>query len=404
MRVIECEHRGGPRREAPNRSASPRVPWSMLRALLVPMAVAVAGACATDPAARSPSGSPSPGPAADAGRNADAGPPLGRVLLVNARAPGGAPRALALDGLYIRTTSATLTPAPDERVIDLGGRFVVPAFVDAHVHLAYFPEAAAMARGGVAGVLDLAAPLSYAPSRARPLTLAWSGPMITAVGGYPTRDWGSDGYGLECATATEAADAVDLLAERGARVIKVPITGQPTLDDRALAAVTARAHARGLRVVAHALRQEDVRRAIRADVDILAHTPLEPLSDEVIALFGGRTVISTLSAFGGSALTVDNLRRLRRGGAQVWYGTDFGNTRTPGIQAEELRLLEAAGLDGRAIVEAATRAPAAALGFTELGQLEPGHRASFLVVDEDPYLRPATLTQPHAVWIDGAAE
>jgi hypothetical protein len=267
VRVIECEHRGGPRREAPNRSASPRVPWSMLRALLVPVGVpiaavvaaAVAGACATDPGAALPRrAAPAPAPPR---APTPAGTPTparrsARVLLVNARAPGGAPRALALDGLYIRTTSATLTPAPDERVIDLGGRFVVPAFIDAHVHLAYFPEAAAMARGGVAGVLDLAAPLSYAPSRARPLALAWSGPMITAVGGYPTRDWGSDGYGLECATATEAADAVDLLAERGARVIKVPITGQPTLDDRALAAVTARAHARGLRVVAHALRQE----------------------------------------------------------------------------------------------------------------------------------------------------
>jgi imidazolonepropionase-like amidohydrolase len=357
--------------------------------------------CAADPAASRPTPSvptPSPPPSADAG-----GAP-GRILLINARAPGGAPRALALDGATIRTSSAALTPQPGERVVDLGGRFLVPAFIDAHVHLAYLPEATAMARGGVAGVLDLAAPLSYAASRAQPLQLAWSGPMITAVGGYPTRDWGSDGYGLECATASEAADAVDLLAARGARVIKVPITGLPTLDDGALAAITTRAHARGLRVVAHALRQEDVRRAIRADVDILAHTPLEPLSDEVIALFGARTVISTLSAFGGSALTVDNLRRLRRGGAQVWYGTDFGNTRMPGIQAEELRLLEAAGLDGRAIVEAATRAPAAALGFTELGQLEPGHRASFLVVDEDPYLRPATLTQPHAVWIDGASD
>ncbi len=115
-------------------------------------------------------------------------------------------------------------------------------------------------------------------------------------------------------------------------------------------------------------------------------------------------MISTLSAFGGSALTVDNLRRLRRGGAQVWYGTDFGNTRTPGIQAEELRLLEAAGLDGRAIVEAATRAPAAALGFDTLGELSAGRRASFLVVDQDPYTSPATLTQPYAVWIDGAPD
>lgn len=359
------------------------------------------GACATDPAApRPPAGSSSPSPTASPDASALGGP----VRLVNARAPGGAPLALVLDGPYIRTSSAALTPQPGKRVIDLGGRYVVPAFIDAHVHLAYLPEATAMARGGVAGVLDLAAPLAFSPARARPLTLAWSGPMITAVGGYPTRDWGSDGYGLECATATEAIAAVDLLAERGARVIKVPITGTPTLDDQSLAAVTTRAHALGLRVVAHALRQDDVRRAIRADVDILAHTPLEPLSDEVIALFGARTVISTLAAFGGSAVTVDNLRRLRRGGAQVWYGTDFGNTRMPGIQAEELRLLAAAGLDGRAIVEAATRAPATALGFTELGALDAGRRASFLIVDEDPYVRPETLTRPSAVWIDGVPD
>ena len=57
--------------------------------------------------------------------------------------------------------------------IDVSGRFLAPALVDSHVHLAYLPEAAAMADGGIAAAVDLASPLSFLSELpARPHVLA----------------------------------------------------------------------------------------------------------------------------------------------------------------------------------------------------------------------------------------
>jgi imidazolonepropionase-like amidohydrolase len=277
--------------------------------------------------------------------------------------------------------------------IDVSGRFLAPAFVDSHVHLAYLPEAAAMADGGISAAIDLAAPLSFLtelPDRPRVLS---SGPMITAVDGYPTQSWGRNGYGLECADAAAVRAAVQLVVAAGARVVKVPVTSDPGLDDEELRAAVEEAHARGLKVAAHALSDDEAARAARAGVDVLAHTPIAPLSKKTIALWSGRAVISTLRAFGGSKTAVANLRALRDAGATVLYGTDFGNATTPGIDDSELELLAQAGLDGTAILDAATSAPAAFWGLEGFGRIEVGAEAHVLVLDADPTVDPTTLSR-----------
>lgn len=48
-------------------------------------------------------------------------------------------------------------------VVDVSGRWIVPAFLDSHVHLAYRPEAEALVAGGIAGAVDLAAPWTSSP-------------------------------------------------------------------------------------------------------------------------------------------------------------------------------------------------------------------------------------------------
>jgi imidazolonepropionase-like amidohydrolase len=93
---------------------------------------------------------------------------------------------------------------------------------------------------------------------------------------------------------------------------------------------------------------------------------------------------------------------LNERGATVLYGTDFGNTRAAGIQAAELEALQLAGLDGAAIIAMGTTEPARFWGFSELGSLSVGARASFLVLDANPAEDPLTLSRPRAVYIDGA--
>lgn len=283
--------------------------------------------------------------------------------------------------------------------VDVTGRWIAPAFIDSHVHLAYLPEPETLADGGIAGAVDLAAPESFLTAAHAPLRIVAAGPMITAPGGYPVQSWGRNGYGLECADQAAAVAGVDHLVDLGAGVIKVPINGEPMLEPETIAAVAAAAHARGVKVASHAMSQDAVTLALSAGVDVLAHTPTSALQD--VSGWRGHAVISTLSAFGGSSTAIANLRALRASGATVLYGTDFGNSHPAGIDPDELLLLQEAGLDGAAILAAGTSAPAAFWGFDDLGDLSVGKAASVLVLDADPLLDPSTLGRPVQVWIDG---
>lgn len=295
--------------------------------------------------------------------------------------------------------------SPGLREVDGRGKWIVPAAIDSHVHLAVMPAGRRVLAGGVAAVVDLGAPIGTLtrPEEPPALLVLRSGPMITARRGYPTQDWGADGYGLEVDGADAAARAVDTLADAGARVIKVPVMDAPTLDAKALRAIVARAHARGLKVVAHALLERHARAAADAGVDVLAHTPVEPLRAATVAAWSGRAVISTLAAFGGGRETVENLRRLRAAGATVLYGTDLGNTRSPGIDGDEIGLLLEAGLDGQAIVAAMTAAPRAYWGIDGAGALTVGGPASFVIAGSDPLADPLALAEPEAVYVAGVS-
>lgn len=327
----------------------------------------------------------------------------GAVLLSGARLPGAAgPTSLLLVDGRIEALDPESLPAGTETV-DLSGRWLAPAFIDSHVHLAYLPEAAALLRGGVVGAVDLAAPVEQIGSDQGAMRVRWSGPMVTAEGGYPTQSWGRNGYGLEVAGTEAASAAVESLAESGATVIKLPAQTSPGLTADELAAAVQAARTRGLPVASHAMDAEQVKRVREAGVDVLAHTPTGALDAETVAAWEGGAVVSTLAAFGGSSTTVANLAALREAGATVLYGTDFGNTRDASIQRAELSLLVEAGLDGAAILEAGTRAPAALWGLDELGELAPGKAACLLVLATDPHEDPLTLADPVQVWIDGVA-
>ena len=292
------------------------------------------------------------------------------------------------------------TAEPGIERVDVNGRFLVPAFIDSHVHLAYYSVAAELVSRGVIAAVDLAAPIETLGVPSAPLTLLPSGPMLTAVGGYPVTSWGAGGYGLEIATPEQAEAAVDRLFEAGAAVIKMPFTGEPTLDDATAKAVADRAHAHGLKVFAHALGAADAARAATAGVDVFAHTPTETLDAPTVAAFASRAVVSTLATFGG-AQSLANFGALRAAGATVLYGTDLGNSRDAGIQLAEIEQLLQAGLDGAAILEAGTRAPARYFGLGELGEIAVGKRACLLVLEQDPLADPRTLARPLIVYVDG---
>jgi hypothetical protein len=267
-----------------------------------------------------------------------------------------------------------------------------PPIVDSHVHLALDPVADQLQLHGVLVAVDLAAP-ERAMADPVPIEILRSGPMLTRPNGYPLDEWGKDGYGIGCDDEACVRATVDRLVGEGARVIK--IAG----DDDGLAvalmpAAVQAAHAHHLKVAIHALSDSGALAGAKAGCDILAHTPLETLSEPTIAAWAGRTVISTLAAFGGTPIAVENLKRLHVAGVMVLYGTDLGNLKDTGPSHEEVSLLEKAGLSDAQIVAAMTTLP---LAFWNV-EVDPG---TYLVLDGDPRTNIVRLLSPLHVFSHG---
>jgi imidazolonepropionase-like amidohydrolase len=278
-------------------------------------------------------------------------------------------------------TSTDIQAADRELLVE---GFVMPAVADRHVHIE-MSEPASVLAGGVTAVRDLAWPVerifpladaSEMPSFDGPLIRA-VGPMLTAPGGYPTRDgWAPPGTGRELTSAEDAVTAVEELVRLGAAAIKVSLNADagPTPSDAELSGICDAAHAADLPVTAHAQGKGQVERALGAGVDELAHTPWTRLTDEVIQAAAARLrIVSTLDilSFGRDTpeirTALDNLRRFHVAGGTIIYGTDLGNgSIPPGIHTREALLMAEAGLEPEEVLEAMTRAPLEAGAPTDM--------------------------------------
>jgi len=374
--------------------------------------------------------------------------------IAGGRLAGGGEVALRVrDGRIVELAAR----APrDAARLELEGRWLVPFALDTHVHLAFAaglgarhaddPPAARVRlsallgelfQAGVAGAIDLGAPLAlvplmrslatpprliwppndiggtqhkldgtqhnivgtpHIPGAAPACSLAWSGPLLCAPRGYPTESWGRDGYGLVVATPEAARAAVRELHQGGARFIKLSFDGRfPVLAPAVARAAVLEAEGLGLLTVAHALDVAAVTSALAAQVAVLAHAPLEPLPASLVSAAGAArlAVLSTLHAYGATAAARDNLARLAAAGCRPIYGTDLGNEGTaPGISAPELRALQECGFSSAQILDICTREAADFFGDPSLGRLQPGAQANLLVLEEDPLRDPTALCRP----------
>ncbi len=334
------------------------------------------------------------------------------VALTGAHIVGHGPAVLIIRQGRIEAITRS-APSDDLEQLALDGHYIVPAFIDSHVHLGIGFTGAQLVRGGIAAAVDLSSPVSNLTVTHAPVDILQSGPMVTAIRGYPTQSWGSDGYGLEIKGVQAARAAVDRLFAGGARLIKVPVgdtTGggflafkenKSTLSDAELKAIVEQAHSHSLRVAAHAITDQAAMRAATAGVDVLAHTPTQRLSVATLAAWSGGAVISTLAAFQGSPVVLENLRLLREAGTTILYGTDLGYTTIAAVNGDELALLRKVGLDFDEILATATLAPAQYWGFEGFGRIVPGAKANLLVLDADPRDDLSTLSRPVAVFIEG---
>ena len=191
----------------------------------------------------------------------------------------------------------TLAVPPAAEVISTEGMSVLPGLWDMHVHLminghsdyahwdktypAQFEpvimpaSAKQLLLAGVTSARDLGGPLEASiavrdrinAGKIAGATVYVSGPFIQKAP-YPGTElfrWGVSSPG-------DARAKVKRLADAGVNVLKLIDQDQMTMDE--LSAVVTEAHQRGLPVVAHAHRPEEIRRGLAVGVDCFEHTGL----------------------------------------------------------------------------------------------------------------------------------
>lgn len=227
------------------------------------------------------------------------------------------------------------------RIVDLRDQFVMPGFIDSHVHLTFESSptsrldavtkstvdqafdgvvfAKRTVRAGFTTVVDLGSdPQAINALRDATATGKVVGPRIIAAGGVAAHGGHGDVHGYRqeiidlfrsptlCSGADDCARAVRLAVQQGADVIKTASTGGvmsntaaglgQQMSDAELVAIVDTAHRLGRKVAAHAHGTDGVNAALRAGVDSVEHGTY--LDAESIRLFKakGSYLVPTLLA------------------------------------------------------------------------------------------------------------
>jgi len=327
-----------------------------------------------------------------------------------------------------------------DEVVDADGGTLLPGLIDAHIHL--LPGALEQSLTfGVTTVLDMfskpdtVAAAKDRATRSGAADVRSAGIGATAPGGHPSLMY------APFPTVTGPEQAAEFVADRiaeGADYLKVIAESggsgafaRPSLDAATIAALTAEAHARGLRVVAHATSATAMADVAAAGVDVIAHIPArEELDDELVIRLAetGAAVCPTLAtientlgergdwavandpALGphlGSAwverLTANrswdhretmppyaraehNVARLVAAGVCLLAGTDapIPSTVYGASLHRELELLVRCGLTPSQALTAGTVGPARSFGLTDRGRIAIDHNADLVLVAGDP--------------------
>jgi len=334
-------------------------------------------------------------------------------------------------------TGASAELFQDATVLDCSGCSITAGFWNAHVHFHERKWAGAeqipaaelqrqldeLTRFGFTSVFDLSSNLAntralrdrIASGDVRGPRILTTGEGLIPAGGTPPPDV-FRALGLmetalaEVSNADDARERTRELLERGVDALKLFASSQAgvRLEPDAMRAAVEAAHACGKLVFAHPNDAADVRTALDAGVDVIAHTtPRSPTWDDALVVemqSKSVAVIPTLMVWKSLmrhdrlslrerlvATAVEQLRAwLEREGC-VLFGTDLGAVEYD--PSEEYALMASAGATFRTILASLTTAPAQRIdGDQRHAEVRPGNPADLAVLASDPAREIAALS------------
>ncbi len=330
------------------------------------------------------------------------------------------------DGKIERVALGAADNPAGATVLDLKGKWVLPGFVDAHVHIADFASARRALQSGATTVRSMGVS-HFADIGMRELNRAGVSDIPDFVAaGYHVRPRLAEEIFMDIPAlhdlmnglsgAQNIRRVVHAMADHGVNVIKILATdraGLPDTDprkrtftDEELAAAVDEARKAGLPVAAHAHGEEGAAAAVRAGVRTIEHgtylsdTTLAMMKEHGVCLDPTIATVQDLIEPGGdydnALLSIRGrhmLPRVRETAAHAWKmgvtiiaGTDTGygpnsNRRMP----HEIAELVGIGMTPMEAIKAATSAAAACIGIEKrTGSIRPGLDADLIVVERNP--------------------
>jgi len=228
------------------------------------------------------------------------------------------------------------------------------------------------------------------------------------------------------ARVAAGADRIKLLATGIINFQAGQVTTPPQMSGEEIAQLVTAARAHGKQTFAHASGTDGIENCVTGGVTTIEHgffiteDQLHKMRDRHIAWVPTfapvQLQIDQAKALGWSDEIVANLQRiidshqqmLRRAhelGVTIVAGSDAGSCGVPhglGLLAE-MEQMERAGVPAMAVIRSATGISSGTLAFPEpIGQLKPGHRARFIICENDPLMTVANLQRARGVCFDGA--